>query len=89
MLECDYPHSDSTWPDTVSLASKWLGHLSDEVQHKITVGNACAGLPLHPGRPGDALGPSVGKPPCGRLRHLSPIGPAARPGGLAFRAPTV
>jgi predicted TIM-barrel fold metal-dependent hydrolase len=41
MLECDYPHSDSTWPDTVNLANKWLGHLPDDVQHKITVGNAC------------------------------------------------
>ncbi|MBE1537100.1 amidohydrolase family protein [Actinomadura algeriensis] len=40
MLECDYPHSDSTWPDTIQLANKWLGHLPDEVQHKITVGNA-------------------------------------------------
>jgi len=40
MLECDYPHSDSTWPDTVSLARKWLGHLPVDVQHKITVGNA-------------------------------------------------
>lgn len=40
MLECDYPHSDSTWPDTSTMASKWLGHLSDEVQHKITIGNA-------------------------------------------------
>jgi predicted TIM-barrel fold metal-dependent hydrolase len=40
MLECDYPHSDSTWPETVSLARKWLGHLPDDVQHKITVGNA-------------------------------------------------
>ncbi|OLT33885.1 amidohydrolase [Actinomadura sp. CNU-125] len=40
MLECDYPHSDSTWPDTIRLANKWLGHLPDEVQHKITVGNA-------------------------------------------------
>ncbi len=40
MLECDYPHSDSTWPETVTLASKWLDHLSDDVQHKITVGNA-------------------------------------------------
>ena len=29
MLECDYPHSDSTWPDTVNLAGKWLGHLPD------------------------------------------------------------
>jgi predicted TIM-barrel fold metal-dependent hydrolase len=40
MLECDYPHSDSTWPDTVNLARKWLGHLPDDVQHKITIGNA-------------------------------------------------
>jgi predicted TIM-barrel fold metal-dependent hydrolase len=40
MLECDYPHSDSTWPDTVNLARKWLGHLDEETQHKITVGNA-------------------------------------------------
>jgi len=40
MLECDYPHSDSTWPDSINLARKWLSHLSDEVQHKIAVGNA-------------------------------------------------
>ena len=40
MLECDYPHSDSTWPETVTLANKWLGHLPEETQHKITVGNA-------------------------------------------------
>jgi hypothetical protein len=40
MLECDYPHSDSTWPDTIDLANKWLGDLPEETQHKITVGNA-------------------------------------------------
>jgi predicted TIM-barrel fold metal-dependent hydrolase len=40
MLECDYPHSDSTWPDTVQMASKWLGHLPEDVQRKITVDNA-------------------------------------------------
>jgi predicted TIM-barrel fold metal-dependent hydrolase len=40
MLECDYPHSDSTWPESISLARKWLGHLPDEVQHKIAIGNA-------------------------------------------------
>jgi predicted TIM-barrel fold metal-dependent hydrolase len=40
MLECDYPHSDSTWPDTINLANKWLGDLSEDVQHKITIGNA-------------------------------------------------
>jgi predicted TIM-barrel fold metal-dependent hydrolase len=40
MLECDYPHSDSTWPQTTTLANKWLGHLTEEVQQKITIGNA-------------------------------------------------
>jgi hypothetical protein len=40
MLECDYPHSDSTWPDTVAMAGKWLAHLPADTQHKITVGNA-------------------------------------------------
>jgi predicted TIM-barrel fold metal-dependent hydrolase len=40
MLECDYPHSDSTWPDTVTMASKWLGHLPEDTQRKIAIGNA-------------------------------------------------
>ena len=40
MLECDYPHSDSTWPESISLANKWLSHLPDDVQHKIAIGNA-------------------------------------------------
>jgi predicted TIM-barrel fold metal-dependent hydrolase len=40
MLECDYPHADSTWPESISLARKWLGHLPDEVQYKIAIGNA-------------------------------------------------
>ncbi|TDC70719.1 amidohydrolase [Actinomadura sp. GC306] len=40
MLECDYPHSDSTWPDTVQMARKWLGDLPEDVQYKITMGNA-------------------------------------------------
>jgi hypothetical protein len=40
MLECDYPHSDSTWPETSVLANKWLGHLPEDVQYKIIIGNA-------------------------------------------------
>ena len=51
MLECDYPHSDSTWPDTIALANKWLGDLPDEVQHKITVGNACRVYDFTPADP--------------------------------------
>jgi predicted TIM-barrel fold metal-dependent hydrolase len=51
MLECDYPHSDSTWPDTVSLARKWLGDLPEDVQQKITVGNACRVYDFTPADP--------------------------------------
>jgi Amidohydrolase len=40
MLECDYPHSDSTWPDTIAMAGKWLENLPQDTQDKITVGNA-------------------------------------------------
>ena len=51
MLECDYPHSDSTWPDTVNLARKWLGDLPEDVQHKITVGNAARVYDFTPADP--------------------------------------
>jgi predicted TIM-barrel fold metal-dependent hydrolase len=51
MLECDYPHSDSTWPDTVQLAAKWLDHLPQETQDKITVGNACRVYDFEPADP--------------------------------------
>jgi predicted TIM-barrel fold metal-dependent hydrolase len=57
MLECDYPHSDSTWPETVTLASKWLDHLSEDVQHKITVGNASRVYDFTPADPA-TIGPA-------------------------------
>jgi predicted TIM-barrel fold metal-dependent hydrolase len=56
MLECDYPHSDSTWPDTVTLANKWLGHLPEDVQHKITVGNAARVYDFTPADPASITG---------------------------------
>ena len=56
MLECDYPHSDSTWPDTVNLANKWLAHLPDDVQQKITVGNACRVYNFTPADPATITG---------------------------------
>lgn len=34
--ECDYPHSDSTWPDAPELAMKYLDGLPDEDIDKIT-----------------------------------------------------
>ena len=56
MLECDYPHSDSTWPDTVQLAGKWLSHLPQETQDKITVGNASRVYNFTPADPATITG---------------------------------
>jgi predicted TIM-barrel fold metal-dependent hydrolase len=60
MLECDYPHSDSTWPDTIKLANGWLGDLPEEVQHKITIGNACRVYDFQPADPATIAPAAVG-----------------------------
>jgi predicted TIM-barrel fold metal-dependent hydrolase len=39
-FECDYPHQDSTWPNTLAYAEKVLGDLPDAEVHKIVRGNA-------------------------------------------------
>jgi len=38
--ESDYPHSDSTWPNTAKIATEQMAHLSDEVVYKLVRGNA-------------------------------------------------
>jgi predicted TIM-barrel fold metal-dependent hydrolase len=40
MIETDYPHSDSTWPNCLAAAKQQLEGLSDEYQWKILRGNA-------------------------------------------------
>ena len=40
MVETDYPHSDSTWPDSISTARKAISGLTPEQQHKLLRGNA-------------------------------------------------
>lgn len=40
MLEVDYPHADSTWPDTQDLVHDRLGHLDPDVIDRITHRNA-------------------------------------------------
>jgi predicted TIM-barrel fold metal-dependent hydrolase len=40
MVEVDYPHADSTWPDTQQLMHERLGHLRDDVVAKLTHDNA-------------------------------------------------
>jgi predicted TIM-barrel fold metal-dependent hydrolase len=47
MLESDYPHADSTWPDTQLVMSATLGHLPDAELRAIAAGNA-ARLFRHP-----------------------------------------
>ena len=47
MVECDYPHADSTWPDTQDVVRRNLGHLPAEWVHRITCANA-AELFRHP-----------------------------------------
>lgn len=40
MLEVDYPHADSTWPDTQSGLDAQIGHLPQDLQRKVTWENA-------------------------------------------------
>jgi predicted TIM-barrel fold metal-dependent hydrolase len=47
MVESDYPHADSTWPDTQAVLAQTLTGLPDKEVHAITHGNA-AKLFRHP-----------------------------------------
>jgi predicted TIM-barrel fold metal-dependent hydrolase len=40
MIETDYPHSDSPWPDSLKVAKRQLAGLSEADQYKILRGNA-------------------------------------------------
>ena len=35
MMETDFPHSDTTWPNSITVARKLLAHLPPETQYKI------------------------------------------------------
>ena len=45
-FETDYPHTDSTWPDTKEIATDMFADLSDELTYKIVRGNAIEMLGL-------------------------------------------
>jgi predicted TIM-barrel fold metal-dependent hydrolase len=45
-FEVDFPHSDSTWPDTRKVAGELFGHLAPEVVHKLARGNGMRMLGL-------------------------------------------
>ena len=40
MCESDYPHADTTWPDSVTIARDCMRHLPATTQHKLLRGNA-------------------------------------------------
>lgn len=45
-FETDYPHTDTTWPNTKAVAEKMMADLSDEVKYKVLRGNAIRMLSL-------------------------------------------
>ena len=45
-FETDYPHTDSTWPDTKQVASELLADADDAAVRKIVRGNAIRMLSL-------------------------------------------
>jgi predicted TIM-barrel fold metal-dependent hydrolase len=40
MFEVDYPHSDSTWPDSRAVAEEIMAGLDADIVHKLARGNA-------------------------------------------------
>jgi predicted TIM-barrel fold metal-dependent hydrolase len=59
MVECDYPHSDTTWPHSLKLAQERLdaAGLSPDVQFKILRGNAERLYQFTPSAPPDIVRP--------------------------------
>jgi hypothetical protein len=47
MFEVDYPRSDSTWPDSRTVAAETMAGLAPEIVHKLVRGNAIALFGLH------------------------------------------
>jgi predicted TIM-barrel fold metal-dependent hydrolase len=47
MVECDYPHADSTWPDTQQVLAETMGDLPEDELRAVAGGNA-ARLFRHP-----------------------------------------
>jgi hypothetical protein len=51
-FETDYPHQDTTWPDTMAYAQRAMAGLTDEEIYKIARGNAITMLDLPETIPG-------------------------------------
>ena len=60
MIEMDYPHTDSTWPNSLSSALEQVVGLTNEEQWKVLCGNAMHVHNFEPAFPVPAMAPSVG-----------------------------
>ena len=40
MIETDYPHSDTNWPNSIKIARKLVAGLTERQQYKVLRGNA-------------------------------------------------
>ncbi|HMG40252.1 MAG TPA: amidohydrolase family protein [Acidimicrobiales bacterium] len=57
MIETDYPHTDSTWPNSMAIAHERLGYLPEDVQFKVLRGNAERVFDFTPADLPDLAGP--------------------------------
>ncbi len=55
LMETDYPHSDTTWPDCIATAQRQLSDLSFDEAQRVMVGNACELYRFQPNRPPRAI----------------------------------
>jgi predicted TIM-barrel fold metal-dependent hydrolase len=62
MVESDYPHADSTWPDTPDLVARNFGPLGTETLRRVSYANA-AELFRHPAPPEAATAGSAAEQP--------------------------
>jgi predicted TIM-barrel fold metal-dependent hydrolase len=60
MIETDYPHSDSTWPNSIAFAHKQLANFDEESQFKMLRGNAEKLFHFEPAEPPKSYGQSQG-----------------------------
>ena len=59
MIEMDYPHTDSTWPNSLPLALEQVAGLTDEEKWKVLAGNAMRVHDFQPAYPAAAVPAAV------------------------------
>ena len=62
MIETDYPHTDSSWPNSMQTAQKRLAHLTAEDRRKVLRGNAERVFNFEPAEPPDVSDESAASP---------------------------